>query len=303
MTPTRQPGSMMLSAWPGFISRMRYAKKPPTIRPTSVPATSECTLVANKPMITPVSRPLIVEPITMPTICERTSGVNSAVRPSKMPRKPPRSVANRGLFTGCLHRFCYASPAGPLNPADPEQQHPNREVGEHEQNRHAVAPVDALDAIDKRLAVRADGAAAEKPLNIGRQLLHALIAAGRIVGARLRGDRGDRRGAAQRVEHHAERVNVGAVIDGRAGALFGRHVRGRPRHAPAECGMRSAECGIKCGVRSAECGIECGMRSAECGIECGMRNRECGIRCGMRNRDSGIRLELAPRDVVFRIPY
>src|SRR3954468_9556620 len=160
---------MMFSVWPGFIRRMRYAKNPPTIRPTIVPATSECTFVANRPMITPASRPLTVEPITMPTIWERTSGVKSAVRPSKMPRKPPRSVANRGLFTGCLHWFHYASAACSLNGGHPQEQHAHGQVSEHEQDRHAMTTIDALQPIEERLAAGADGAPAEKPLHVARE--------------------------------------------------------------------------------------------------------------------------------------
>src|SRR4029078_11927571 len=45
-----------------------------------------------------VSIPLIVDPTTIPISCERTSGVNQAVKPSKMPRTPPSKSPSNNLF-------------------------------------------------------------------------------------------------------------------------------------------------------------------------------------------------------------
>src|SRR2546430_5818988 len=50
------------------------------------------------------SKPLNVEPTTMPTICGRTAGVNQAVRPSRTPRSPPRTNPKTGLFIFLLSR-------------------------------------------------------------------------------------------------------------------------------------------------------------------------------------------------------
>src|SRR5688572_24764482 len=64
-----------------------------------MPSGRERNLFAKKPISTPATRPLNVEPITMPTISGRTAGAeNHADIPSKIPRKPPSSSPNTGLF-------------------------------------------------------------------------------------------------------------------------------------------------------------------------------------------------------------
>src|ERR1700732_1454086 len=56
------------------------AKSSPTPRPNTMPSASECTLRANTPMRIPAMMPLIVDPITMPAISARASGVTQAFR-------------------------------------------------------------------------------------------------------------------------------------------------------------------------------------------------------------------------------
>ena len=65
--------------------------------PTPVPKTSvgavRSALRANNPISAPAMRPFTVDPATIPRSWERTSGVNQAVRPSRMPSAPPTSKA------------------------------------------------------------------------------------------------------------------------------------------------------------------------------------------------------------------
>src|ERR1700730_12118198 len=78
------------------------ARSSPTPRPNTMPSASECTLRANTPMRIPAMMPLIVDPITMPAISARASGVNQAVIPSMAPRIAPNRSPKRILFIGHL---------------------------------------------------------------------------------------------------------------------------------------------------------------------------------------------------------
>src|SRR6202041_789211 len=70
---------------------------------------SECTFLAKKPIRIPAIIPLIVEPTTMLRSCDRTSGVNQDVNPSKIPSTPPRINPYTTLFiAGLLGRLCAA---------------------------------------------------------------------------------------------------------------------------------------------------------------------------------------------------
>src|SRR6478609_8422644 len=81
------------------------------------------TLRAKMPMSTPAIRPLIMEPITMPTIPARTAGVNQAVRPSRMPKTPPRTkpstilllMSAHSLERRCLSTDLFTAFAGTFN--------------------------------------------------------------------------------------------------------------------------------------------------------------------------------------------
>ena len=54
----------------------------------------------------PAMTPLNVEPITMPTMFGASCGAEiSADRPSKLPRNPPSSIANTGLFIAPSNRL------------------------------------------------------------------------------------------------------------------------------------------------------------------------------------------------------
>src|SRR5258708_13970815 len=70
----------------------------PTISPTTMPIGTLCTLRANAPAARPVRTPLKQDPTTMPATCERTSGVNHAVNPSKIPSTPPRAMPTISFF-------------------------------------------------------------------------------------------------------------------------------------------------------------------------------------------------------------
>src|SRR5689334_10086890 len=75
------------------------ANAAPTTRPKTIPSGSELTFFENQPISTPAMRPLKVDPMTMPTIRDDTSGdETSADNPSKIPRTPPSTRPNRGLF-------------------------------------------------------------------------------------------------------------------------------------------------------------------------------------------------------------
>src|SRR6266853_1244513 len=61
------------------------------------------------PIRTPATSPLNMDPITMPTIPARTAGVNQAVRPSRIPKMPPRTKPSTILLLMVAHsleRWC-----------------------------------------------------------------------------------------------------------------------------------------------------------------------------------------------------
>src|ERR1700735_3038825 len=74
-----------------------------------MPSASECTFLAKNPIRTPAIIPLIVEPTTMLRSCDRTSGVNQDVNPSKIPNTPPRINPYTTLFIPGLLGRPYAA--------------------------------------------------------------------------------------------------------------------------------------------------------------------------------------------------
>src|SRR4051812_37027805 len=56
------------------------------------------TFRANRPMIAPAISPLNVDPTTMPIRPARTSGVNQALRPSRIPSAPPTRIPTAMRF-------------------------------------------------------------------------------------------------------------------------------------------------------------------------------------------------------------
>src|SRR5260221_1696453 len=103
-----------------------------------MPAGSELTLRAKRPIKSPVMTPLSVEPITMPVITGAVSGAEtSALSPSKMPRTPPRVSAKTGLFMSLsllLHHRA-TPPAISLTPGRDEDQDAHGDVRGDEKKR------------------------------------------------------------------------------------------------------------------------------------------------------------------------
>src|SRR5687767_9705152 len=110
------------------MAAMMNASSAPTARPNASPARSEWTFRANQPIAAPAITPFSVEPMTMPTIEGATSGAEMrALKPSKIPSTPPSTIPSSGLLIGLPSPSC-----GPRN------QRPHDDVGDDDQDRHAI---------------------------------------------------------------------------------------------------------------------------------------------------------------------
>src|SRR5438874_12236356 len=129
------------------------ASAAPTMRPKRIPNGSEFTFFENHPTSTPAMRPLKVEPITIPTICDDTSGDDrSADSPSKMPRMPPSTRPNTGLFMispGGWGRYpIQRSPSKSLSARKDQQRDAHDEIDEDENVRRSVAVGNATQQLE-----------------------------------------------------------------------------------------------------------------------------------------------------------
>src|SRR5262245_41068773 len=143
---------------PSFcIRHTRKASARPTARPKAIATPRDCVFLANQPISTPVISPLMVDPMTMPTIPALTSGSlgaeMSAERPSKIPSTPPSTRPRMGLLTwSLLLPVYYPSAAIPLGRPD-QQQGADGEIGEHQRDRRAVDARQPAGALEAGLAV------------------------------------------------------------------------------------------------------------------------------------------------------
>src|SRR5688572_14858879 len=105
---------------------MSHARNNPTTVPKRMPSGSEFTLRANQPIAAPAMIPLTVDPMTMPTMPGAVSGADtSAESPSKIPRTPPSSMPNTGLFMIVLP-LDVGEPSQPSQPSQPSCSVPTR---------------------------------------------------------------------------------------------------------------------------------------------------------------------------------
>src|SRR6476469_5059452 len=115
------------------------ASAAPTMRPKATPRGSEFTFFANQPINTPAISPLKVDPITIPAICDDTSGEEtSAESPSNIPRMPPSTRPNTGLFMKVSTRgshLCTAISSSSLTACEDEERDAHHEVGKDEKDR------------------------------------------------------------------------------------------------------------------------------------------------------------------------
>src|SRR5271168_2993447 len=172
---------------------MMKANTNPTASPKRIPSGTEFTLRAKIPAATPAMRPLIVEPITIITIPERTAGVNQAVPPSMAPSTAPSSNPSKTLFilssTLCLPFFTTHSRI-PLTLSVQKQQneHTHRQVRQNQQDKEAVAAVKAPGLLECRLAAGAHSQAVEVARDVQRQLRNAGVTARGVARAGFRAD-------------------------------------------------------------------------------------------------------------------
>src|ERR1044072_6599240 len=77
----------------------RNARNAPIGRPNATRYDNLCTRLANHPISTHARIPLIVDPVTIPTINGAVSGAQiSALNPSNTPRIPPSTSPSSALF-------------------------------------------------------------------------------------------------------------------------------------------------------------------------------------------------------------
>src|SRR5438105_9558578 len=105
-----------------------------------MPQVVECTLRANQPLSTPTIMPLIVDPIRMPPIAERASGVNQAVAPSMTPRIAPKTSPTTILFIkASLPPPSYSAFAAvPLSAPQEKQKKSHGDVGGEQEQQNPV---------------------------------------------------------------------------------------------------------------------------------------------------------------------
>src|ERR1700682_2150699 len=195
----------------------------PTTSPNRMPYASEFTLFANQPIKTPAITPLMVDPITMPIIPGRTSGVNQAVSPSRIPSSPPRTNPKIGLFIS----FYYTLSGNPLT-SEPEKEHgAHHYVRQHQRDPHLVARCEPLRAFPDALLVGQHRDAVEEARHIVGQLQRAAISHLRFRAGGLANNRQQRLRCPATLQQErqglAQRVNVAARIHAIATRLLGRH--------------------------------------------------------------------------------
>src|SRR6266852_3314592 len=131
-----------------------------------------------RPISAPAMRPFTVDPMTIPINCERTSGVNQAVSPSKMPSAPPTSKATViRLIVALLLRRSRAAPSrcmpgagNPLTVREEQDQSPSDEVRGHDGRGDAVALRNAQRPAQEILRIRGHRGSLEEALHVLRQV-------------------------------------------------------------------------------------------------------------------------------------
>src|SRR5688500_16816838 len=147
------------------ISANGSANNAPIARPNTIPAPRLFTFLANHPIRMPATRPLPIDPITIPAIWGATSGAEtSAVRPSKIPSTPPATSPSTGLFiphswlwthtSGAPSVLIRQSRVSSLNAAPPQNEQPDHHVREKQQNQRAVPSIEAQGFLPHRFRVR-----------------------------------------------------------------------------------------------------------------------------------------------------
>src|SRR6185436_14146486 len=212
------------------------------------------TFRAKAPIRTPVSKPLNVEPITIPTISGAVSGAEtSAESPSKTPRTPPSSRPSTGLFMSrppwlAVHlllrvpRVSFNAPSRRGSSASHEYQDgTHRQVGEDEQQRGPVLARQAGGALQRPFVVRRDGLSVQEARDVGRQRPDVAIAVLGLDGQGLQGDGRERPGRSdvprerlarlraageEEMQDRPERIDVRSRVrrGGVAAGLLRRHV-------------------------------------------------------------------------------
>src|SRR4051812_25717889 len=172
-----------------------------------MPAAVEFVRFAYHPTIAPVRIPLIVEPITMPTIPVLMLGSlgadTSADRPSKTPSTPPSTSPRTGLVKVVSPCRSITRRSAILfvcvsRPHPQQEQRPHEEIGGDQRQRRPIRARQPSRALERAFFVRLDAAAVEESPDVGGQILDALIPVVGPIGGRAAHDRRQRTDAARR---------------------------------------------------------------------------------------------------------
>src|SRR6266481_848381 len=241
----------------------RNARTKPTARPNKIPSGTEFTFRAKMPAATPAIRPFTVEPITMPTICARTAGVNHAVPPSTAPKIAPSKSPSSTLFIPRLRCLIFLSLSFTTNPRIPltlsvhkkQNQDAHQQIGCNQQDEEAVAPVKAPGLLKDAFAMRGNRQAVQIAGDIERQLRNVRIAhtgrsccglcangCKRFIDARSNWCRCLFRFPREQVaQKRTERIDVTARVQVRhvAARLFRGHISRRTHDRSVSCSHRN----------------------------------------------------------------
>src|ERR1700692_2691700 len=158
------------------------ASSSPTPRPNTMPSASECTFRANTPMRIPAIMPLIVDPITMPAISDRASGVNQAVIPSIAPRIAPNRRPKRTLFMVILLSLLSYYPffQVSLTARKQNKQNAHDQIHRNQDDRGAMPDENTTGTFEQTFRVGAYRFAIQIVRDVGSHLPSRLVARVRI---------------------------------------------------------------------------------------------------------------------------
>src|SRR5882672_7478378 len=162
----------------------RNARTKPTAKPNKIPSGTEFTFRAKMPAAIPAINPFTVEPITIPTICARTAGVNHAVPPSTAPKIAPSKSPSSTLFITRLRCLIFLSLSFTTNPRIPldlsvhekQNQDAHQQVGCNQQDEETITPVKAAQLLKNAFAVGGHRQAVQIARDVQRQLRNVRIA-------------------------------------------------------------------------------------------------------------------------------
>src|SRR5438094_5516472 len=163
IAPTQLPGSMIARACsPCCNATMIPARIAPTTRPKMIPAGVDCTFRANQPAAHPAIIPLIVEPMIIPTIPARTSGVNHAGPPSSAPRIAPSKRPSVILFITSPPQAYSTSARNPLTMRKQKNDDAHDEIRGDNCDQRAVVIEPAQLHVQSGLGICKDRLSVEK---------------------------------------------------------------------------------------------------------------------------------------------